>query len=377
MEQIMISPGPVYLRQSVLEKAYSAHHRTASFRKLIIEIEKMVQGVLGTESPVYLITASGTGVMEAAAANVTRPGSRVLVISGGKFGRRWEEIFDVYNCEVLRVRSEPGKIYDLKKIMAKIDETKPECIAVTHVESSTGTLFPLREFTAALSEEHPLLIVDTIASLGVEDIEMDEWGIDLVISAGQKAFASPAGIGILSLSDRARAIAARSARPLYYFSLKKYEDGRVNGDTPFTPAIQTIQVLHYALSVEERYGWPEMKRRHRKSSKAIISAYKHLNLLELSDYPSTAVQAMIMPEGCDSREFIESLAERYNIIIAGGQDDLRGRIIRSGFTGLYSGELLAFAVKKIGELLDEKGVTVDLDAAAAEMREIADQKDIF
>jgi aspartate aminotransferase-like enzyme len=129
--------------------------------------------------------------------------------------------------------------------------------------------------------------------------------------------------------------------------------------------------------VEGDYGWPEIKRRHRISSGVIVSAYKHLNLLELSDYPSSAVQAMIMPEGCDSSEFIESLAERYNVILSGGQGDLKGRIIRSGFTGLYSGEFLSLAVKNIGKLLDEEGFEVNQNAAAAKMREIADQKDIF
>jgi len=377
MEQFMISPGPVYLHQSVLEKACSAHHRTGSFRRLIIEIEEMIQEVLGTESPVYVITASGTGVMEAAAANITYPGSRVLVISGGKFGKRWEEIFDVYNCDVERLHFNPGQAYDLESILAKIDETKPDFVALTHVESSTGTLFPLREFTAALSDKHPLLIVDAIASLGVEDIEMDEWGIDVVVSAGQKAFASPAGIGILSLSDRAKTIAAEQTRPLYYFSLPKYEIGRANGDTPFTPAIQLVQMLHYCLSVESVFGWAEIKKRHKMSSKAVVSAYECLNLLELSDYPSSAVQAMIVPEGCDSGEFIKTLAERYNVIMAGGQGGLKGRIIRSGFTGLYSGEFLSSAVERIGKLLGEKGFEVDLNEAAREMRKISDQKDIF
>ncbi|HMA76421.1 MAG TPA: aminotransferase class V-fold PLP-dependent enzyme [Candidatus Krumholzibacteriaceae bacterium] len=377
MNQVMLSPGPVYLRHSVLEKAHSAHHRTDSFRKLIVEIERMVREVLGTESPVYVITASGTGVMETAAVNVTRPGSRVLVISGGKFGRRWEEIFDVYNCRVESLRFEPGKKFDIPAMLEKIERVNPECVAVTHVESSTGTLFPLREFSTALSGKGPILLVDAIASLGVEDIRMDEWGIDIVVSAGQKAFASPAGVGTLSLSKRAMKLAEECRRPLYYFSLPRYERGRKNGDTPFTPAIQSVQMLHYSLSVQEDYGWSEMKRRHRESSRAINSAYRHLNLINISEYPSSAVQAVLMPGGLDSRKFVEILAERYNIIVAGGQEELKGRIIRTGFTGLCSWERLDYAVRKIGELLASEGVAVDVGAASDELLAVEGQKDIF
>ncbi|MBD3179250.1 MAG: aminotransferase class V-fold PLP-dependent enzyme, partial [Candidatus Latescibacteria bacterium] len=231
---VVLTPGPVHLHSSVLEAVEPLHHRTGRFREMVKDVEHSLQELLGTANPVYMVTSSGTGVMEAAIANVTSPGTRVLVIAGGKFGMRWEELGRVYRCTVETVSFRPGAHFDIEVIMDRVRSFRPEVIAVTHVESSTGTLFPLKEFADALPREKPLLVVDAIASLGVEDLEMDRWGIDLVISAGQKALAAPPGISFICMNQKARERSEDCGRPLYYFSAGRYEAGCEKGDTPFT-----------------------------------------------------------------------------------------------------------------------------------------------
>jgi aspartate aminotransferase-like enzyme len=271
----------------------------------------------------------------------------------------------------------PGAPFDIEVIMDRVRSFRPEVIAVTHVESSTGTLFPLKEFTDALPREKPLLVVDAIASLGVEDLEVDHWGIDLVISAGQKALAAPPGISFICMNHKARERSEDCGRPLYYFSAGRYEAGCEKGDTPFTPAIQTVQILKYTLDTLKKTGWERMKRRHRESSVAITEAYRDLGMKSLSMRPASSVQAMKVPPGCDSSSFIEKLAKRYGVVIAGGQGELKGKVIRSGYTGLYSGKTLSLAVRAIGELLQAEGFTPEFESALARMEPLAGQNDIF
>ncbi len=315
--------------------------------------------------------------MEAAIANVTSPGTRVLVIEGGKFGKRWEELGRVYLCDVETLSFPPGSPFDIDAILEIIDRVNPEVIALTHVESSTGALFPLGELCSRLPEERPVLVVDAIASLGVEELEMDSWGIDLVVSAGQKALAAPPGISFISMSERAREISQKCSRPLYYFSAPRYHERCMEGDTPFTPAIQTFQILKYSLDSQKMAGWEKMKQRHRRSSLAVTSAFQALGMSRLAQRPSSSVQAMKTPAGCDSSELIEKLSDRYGVVIAGGQGELKGKIIRTGYTGLYSGDTLTLAVRAVGELLVSDGFDADIERALASMKPLKSQKDIF
>ncbi len=341
----------------------------------------MVQNVLGTSHPVYLLTASGTGAMEAAVLNVTSPGTRVLVVSAGKFGDRWAEIAESYGCQIRNERFPQGAAFDLSRISGAMEDFKPECVALTHVESSTGAIFPLKEFSGLMEKgpegSRPVLIVDAIASVGAEDFRMDGWGIDVVAASGQKAFAGPAGIGFLSMNQRALAVARSSQRAGYYFRAKKYEEGRETGDTPFTPAIQSAQMLHCSLSVQARIGWDKMRARHRHSARAIVAAFGHLGLGEFPREPSVSVKALSLPAGIDGELFLEDLDKEFNIIAGRGQGTLKGKIIRFGFTGLYGGDTLKRVVKSVGELLALRGLKVNLEAAESEMAAVREQESIF
>jgi aspartate aminotransferase-like enzyme len=371
-DRIVLSPGPVHVSPGRFRDIYPLHHRSSEFRRIVIATEGMIRELIASESPVYFVTASGTGAMEMAIVNVTDPGTKLLVVACGKFGERWAEIARAYGCRCERITFDPGAAADVERILAAVERFEPEILALTHVESSTGLLLPLAELLGRLGEPRPLVVVDAISSIGVEAFAMDEMGIDVTVGAVQKAFAAPPGLGFVSFGERARAASGTVTRGRYYFDLERYERGREHGDTPFTPAVQCVQMTQRSLSRIGEIGWEEMKQRHRRASRAFLAASRTLGLDSLAQHPSDAVQALVMPDGCDGVRFVETLAEREGITIANGQGPLRGRIVRSGFLGLHGYRVMLHVIKGLYRALHEVGHDGDIGAAIRELEVISD-----
>lgn len=369
-ERIVIAPGPVQIPRVLWEAIVPMHHRSDAFRAIARETEAMLQELLVTDSPVYLLTASGTGAMEAAVAAVAREGDSALVVSGGKFGDRWGEIFDAFGCRTHLLRFDEGAEIDIDAVVAAVAERKPDIVACTHVESSTGLLLDLEELAGRFAEPRPLLVVDAIASLGAEALAMDAWGLDAVVAASQKALASSPGLGIVAVSGRVRARNPAAASRSYYFDLARYESGRDGGDTPFTPALHTIQMVHRALRLQREMGWKQVRARHKRVSDAFIEAAGHLALQCLPQRPSSSVQAFVLPPSCIGADFLERLESRFGIIAAGGQGPLEGKIVRTGFLGLYGGSTLQRIVSAFAEVLSELSCSVDVTAAKRSLRPV-------
>ncbi len=376
MKRIILSPGPVDIDISRFQNIVPMHHRSNSFRRIVIETEEMIRRCIVTSSPVYLITSSGTGAMEAAVANVTRPGERVLAVSGGKFGDRWAEICGAYGCDVDVLGLRPGEAVDIDMIVSKVRRYDPDHITLVHVESSTGLLFPLEELLAALPESRPCVIVDAISSVGAEDIKMDEWGMDVLVGAVQKAFAAPAGVSFVSLGKRGMERMMGCTRDLYYFSLKRYERGREHGETPFTPAVRSIQMVHQSLSRMEELGWEVLRERHKKSSNAYLSATAHLKLPSYSAVPSSAVQALLIPDELIDSDLVSRLDER-GVIVAGGQGENAGKLIRTGFLGLYGIGVIKRIIEALSSIVIEAGFSIDTESIERELILIGGLEDIL
>ncbi len=368
-DTVLVSPGPVHVAPEAWQGLQALHHRSGEFRNIVRECESALQELLHTSSPVYLLTSSGTGAMEAAALNVTIPGSRVLVVSGGKFGRRWVEIFDSYECRTSVLGFENGAGIDVDSVAARIDRERPEFVAVTHVESSTGLLFPLRELGRRLrGDDRPVLVVDAISSLGAEDFRMDEWGLDVVIGASQKSLASPPGVSFAALGKRALGLVGRRRKGAYYFDLDRARLAAAGGDTPFTPATGTIQIMHRSLRSMRALGFENMISRHRTASGAFLRAAQRLSLESLAKNPSSAVQVLTLPAGCHGERVLDRLA-REGFIAADGQDDLKGKVLRTGFLGLHGSKTLERLVSALALGMGECGIAVDVDSAVRRMRE--------
>jgi aspartate aminotransferase-like enzyme len=373
----LLTPGPVHISPERWRYIAPMHHRTGPFREIVLQTEEMLGELLETSAAVYLLTASGTGAMDSVIANLTDEGSSMLVASGGKFGRRWAEIGDTYGCRVETIDSQPGADIDLGAIIDKITETEPDILALTHVESSTGAIIDLKALLEALPEPRPLVIVDAIASVGSEQIQVDSWGIDVLVGAGQKALAAPAGISFITVGERAKGMIGRSGRPLYYLSIDRYEAGRNKGDTPFTPATGAIQMMHASLATILAAGKNEVLERHRISSGSILNAAGSLSLGCLPEAPSNSVLALKLPERSRADEIIEALAEKKGLIVAGGQGELEGKILRIGFPGIYSGGILENLIKGLGEVLVENGHKIDMEGAVMALYGLREQETLF
>lgn len=370
---VVVSPGPVDLSPESILDLPQLHHRSAAFVRVVEESSAALGEALGTKHPVYFLTASGTGAMEAAVANATAPDERFLVLSCGKFGDRWAEIARAYGCDVSVLRTPGGAAVDLEAAVERIRRDRPRWVAVTHVESSTGSLFPLRSLARRLGGGRPGLIVDAVSSFGAEELSMDEWGIDVVAGASQKALGAPPGVGFVCMAAPA---GEPKRRGLFYFDLRRYAPGSAGGGTPFTPAVRTMQMIHRSLMTMRRAGADAARSRHGRASAAFLSACAALGLASFPVEPSAAVQALEIPERAREGAVLDALCRR-GFIAAGGQGELRGRVIRTGFLGLHDGETLLRLVRALAGTLREAGIEGDEADAARRISEYSEKTRFF
>lgn len=370
---ILLTPGPVHIDPRRFAAISPMHHRTGLFREMVIDTGRMLGDLCGSREPAFLFAASGTGAMEAVVANVAHPGARILVVEGGKFGRRWGEIAQAFECEVDFLRSGMGESVDPALVAERVERFSPDIVALTHVESSSGLRLDLEGILSALPDRRALIALDAIASVGSERIMMEEWGIDVLAGAGQKALAAPAGVSFVLAGPRAMAAAAANPRPGFYFSFGRYREGMKTGDTPFTPAVHSVQLLHGSLASIRNTGVDAVLGRHESSSKAISRAFELLGMSSFPDLPSKSVQAFLPPESVSCEEVINIIGEKHGIIVAGGQDEMAGRIIRTGFPGIYSGQVLERLVRGIADALGSG----DLERALEPLEPVKDLPPLF
>ena len=374
---LLASPGPVHVSAERWRAVQPLHHRTAEYRRIHGEVVSMAREALGTAGSVHLVTASGTGGMETAVANLVDRGERLLAVSGGKFGDRWGEIASALGCEASVMRFEPGKAIDPAAVAERVAAERPAAVALTHVESSTGVLAPLAEIARALPEPRPLVLVDAIASFGVEEIGMDDSGIDAVVLASQKAIAVPPGLALVALSERARGRLSAVGRERYYLDLRRYEAVRETTLVPFTPAVHLVQMVHASLARMRQAGWDETRKRHRGSGAAFRRAMEALGFEVVPEAPSAAVLVLRPPAGIEASALLAELADRHGIFMAGGQGALKGKVVRTGFLGNFSGAVLGRLAGAVADVLAALGGSGDRAAAEAAIAAVRTQEGLF
>ena len=346
---ILLTPGPVHIDPARFAALPPMHHRTGIFREMVIDTGRMLGELCGTRESAFLFAASGTGAMEAVIANVASPGAKVLVVEGGKFGRRWIEIAGAFECGVDVLSFPMGEDIDPGRVAARAAETSPDIIALTHVESSTGLKLDVEGIMSALPDRKSLVVLDAVASAGSERILVDEWGIDVIAGAGQKALAAPAGVSFVLAGRRAMDAASENPRSGFYFSFARYAQGMKTGDTPFTTAVHSVQLLHGSLESMGRKGFEGILERHEISSRALIESAELLGMKNFPETPSNSVQAFFPPEGTSPDSLIRALGANHGLIIAGGQDEMAGKIVRTGFPGIYGGKVLERLVRGLAD----------------------------
>ncbi len=334
----LLTPGPVAVPERVLLAMAQTvlNHRAPAFLPLLEEVRAGLRQVFQTGREVLLLASSGTGAMEAAVVNVLEPGSRAVVVRGGKFGERWGELCETYGVLPEYVDVEWGRAVEPAAVRAAFERAPDaRALLVQASETSTGTYHPVREL-CELTHEQPgrLILVDGISGVGVHDLPMDAWGIDVLVSGSQKSWLLPPGLAFVALSEAAEAAMRACERPRYYLDLRRELDSQVGNQTAWTPAVSLIVGLREALRIILDDGLEKVLARHRALAEATRAAMRALGLELLApDSPSFACTAVRVPAGVDGKALLQHLRDRYDVTLAGGQGHLAGKIFRVGHMG--------------------------------------------
>jgi aspartate aminotransferase-like enzyme len=375
MEQNLRIPGPTPIPREVRESqtAPMIDHRGAEFAEMQAEITNGLATLIGTSGDVVLLTGSGSGAMEAAIVNSLSPGDRVLAVIIGGFGDRFADIAGAFGADVDRFEVEWGEAADPAALAARLAEAPPyRAVLLTHNETSTGVANPLRELVAAIHDApgDPLVIVDGISGLGAMPFEMDAWGVDLVVSASQKAWMASPGIAIAAIGPRAREAEAAATMPRVYWSFAEARKWAEKGQTPWTPAVAVL----YGLRVGVRRLMDEGRERTWARHEAIAAGSQAgleglgLRLVAKPEHRSATVTAAWLPDGLEWGPFNADMRSR-GLVVAGGQGKWAGKIMRFGHMGMVEIDEMVDAVRVMGETMGDHGFATDVSAACQATRD--------
>ena len=370
-KRYLFTPGPTPVPPEVLEAMSRPviHHRSSDFRAIFERCLERLRDVYRTEGDVLLYTASGTGGMESALSNLTRPGDRVLVISAGHFGERWAAMARTFGCEVDQLTYEWGESPapdDLARRLSELGGAK--VVFTTHSETSTGVVADVQALAATAKEAGALVVVDAVSSLGAVPLETDAWGLDSVISGSQKALMTPPGLATVSVSADAWATVQKGAASRYYFDWGQTKARQDAFDPAFTPAVSTVVGLDVALGLLLAEGLEQAFERHARLGRACRAGVKAmgLDLFSPDDDRSAVVTAINAPDGIDSGELVQTLRDRHGIVLAPGQGPLKGKIFRIGHIGYYDVFDITTALAGVELVLSELGADIERGVAITE-----------
>ena len=337
IKQLLLAPGPtpVPARVRLAMAQPMFHHRTPQFSALFAEVRAQLQELYQTEQDVLMLAASGTGAMEAAVNNCFAPGDEVVVVNGGKFGERWLKLAATFGVTPIEIRVEWGRAVRAEQIEAALAEhPNAKGVLMQGSETSTAAVHPIEQVAAITRRRDVLLVVDGITSVGVYDIPMDTWGIDVLITGSQKALMLPPGLATIALSARAWQRVESVKQPRFYFDLPRERTNQAKHTTAWTPAISLVIGLHEALAMMQEEGFANVFVRHARLAAATRAGCLALGLrLVAPDNPSPAVTGVYTPEGIDGGKLFAYLRDKMKVVFAGGQDHLKGKIIRIAHIG--------------------------------------------
>ncbi|MBI3002643.1 MAG: alanine--glyoxylate aminotransferase family protein [candidate division NC10 bacterium] len=359
----LLAPGPTEVPPQVLQAMARPviHHRTPEFEALFEEVRRGLQWLFQTRQDVLILAASGTGAMEGAVVNACSPGDKVLVLKGGKFGERWAEICQAYGLTVIPVEIPYGKVADPAAVGEAL-RRQPGIAAVfaTHSETSTGVLNDIEAIAAVVRKTPALLVVDAVTSLGVVDVPTDDWGVDVMVAASQKAIMLPPGLAFACLSERAWAAAGRARLPRYYFDFLTERKSQAKHQTAWTPAVSLVAGLKVALELMQAEGLEAIFARHERLAAATRAAATALGLTLFAERPTPAVTAVKVPEGLDGGAVVRLLRDKHGISIVGGQGSMRGKIFRIASLGYADAYDVLTGIAALEFTLAELGYPVRL-----------------
>ena len=374
-KEFLLAPGPTPVPDRVLLAMAQPmiHHRTPQFSAIFAEVKEDLKYLFQTKQDVLILAASGTGAMEGSVTNLFSPGDEVIVINGGKFGERWGKISESYGLKAHWLNVEWGKAVDPKDVKKILDANpKIKGIMVQASETSTAVAHPVKELAQfTKNRQDCLLIVDGITAVGVFPVPMDELGIDVLVSGSQKAFMLPPGLAFAALSEKAWKFMETAKCPRFYFDFKKERKNLKDNTTAYTPAASLIIGLREALRMIKEEGLENVFARHNRLARATRAAVKAMNLKPLApDSPSDATTGVYVPEGVDGGKLVKYLRDEMGITLAGGQDQLKGKILRIAHLGYIDTFDIIVAISSIEMALRKFGYKMEFGKGVAAAQEV-------
>ena len=375
MKKYVFTPGPVPVPSEVLIEMAKPiiHHRTAEFEEIFAEVREGLKYIYDTKQEVFILSASGTGAMEASVANTLSTGDKVLVVNSGKFGERWGKICRAYGVEVQEIMVEWGKEVDPADIEKALnDDPSIKAVLTQASETSTGVKHPIKEIAEITNKRDGIIqIVDGITGVGVFEIEFDNWGIDVLVGGSQKAFMLPPGLSFAAMSEKAWKFYETSDLPKFYFDFKPALKNAEKNTTTFTPAVTLIVGLAAVLKRFTAEGRENMHKRHARLALATREAMKAIGLEPfVQDTPSSALTTVIAPPEIGAAKVIAGLRDEFGITIAGGQDQAKGKIFRISHIGDIGKTDTLSIIAAIESVLNQLGYKFDFGAATKKASEI-------
>ncbi len=367
---LLLTPGPTQVPARVCEALSRPiiHHRTPQFQVFLKEAIEGLKEIYQTKNDVYILASSGTGAMEASVCSLLSPGDKVMIVEGGKFGERWTEICQAYGIQTQVIKAEWGKVVDPKMVEAALKKDKTiKAVFTTLAETSTGVTFDIKSLGKVVKETPAVLVVDAVSGLGVEDLKTDAWGVDVVASASHKGLMLPPGLGFVSLSAKAKALMVHSKCPKYYFDLRAYEKALASVDTPYTPAIGLVVALLESLKMIKEAGLDNRFAHYRRLAQATRKGALGLGLKLYADEScaSNVLTSICVPKGIDGEKLVKIMRDQHGVSIAGGQAELKGKVIRIAHMGCLDEYDLLTGIACLEKVLRELGYRFELGAGVA------------
>jgi aspartate aminotransferase-like enzyme len=373
-KQRLLTPGPTPLYPKALQAMMGSdiHHRTEDFRNLYRAVLADLKEVMGTSHDVLALVASGTGAMEASVANFLSPGDRVIVCSAGKFGERWAEIAQAFGLNAVVLEEEYGGAVSPDRVATALaSEPNVRAVFVQASETSTGAAHDVRSMGEAIKKTGAIFVVDAITGLGTMPLDIQGWGLDIVIGGSQKAFMIPPGLAFLSISPKAWALAETSKLPRYYFDLKKERKSAAGGESSWTPNTSLLLALAESLKYIKSLGMDKLVDNAQMLAQATRAAVTALGLELFAPHsPAASATAVKAPKGVDSGAIVKEFRKRFGSVIANGQGSMKGQIFRIAHLGYFDFPDLFGVIAELEIILAAQGQPVKFGTGVAAAQQV-------
>lgn len=362
MQQNLRVPGPTPVPEEVARAGAEpmVNHRGPEFAALMRQVIDGLKPFFGTTDDPLILTGSGTGAQEAAVVNTLSPGDPVLAVVGGVFGARFAEIAQAFGADIRRLEVEWGTAADPRAVASALQSSPASAVILTHNETSTGVTNDIPALVRAVRSVTPeaTVLVDGVSSIGALPFDLDGWDVDVAITGSQKAWMSPPGLSMVAVGPRGWEAYSGARMPRYYWDFARAAKNGTKGTTPFTPAVGVLRALSQALrsmAAEEPEG---VFARHRRIGQSVRDGVESLGLelFARKEVASDTVTAVRVPDGLDASKLIKRLRERHGVVVASGQDWLKGSIFRIGHMGYVRDADIEQLLTALAAVLREEGL---------------------